>query len=153
MRQIASLCVPPSSEAFIALAFDCYHSVWIEQFTHKEQFGWNNKLPKGCSSKGMIPAEDQKWVAKYTSPDTGSKKLSGWSVEGMRKFHKLCKGNRQARFTGKSQTLEEARALEILKTRRGIQTDTYEEWLKTKSSKKAKKNLPEPAGIDLVEEE
>ena len=71
----------------------------------------------------------------------------------MQKFHKLCGINRKARLTANSQTLE-ARALVLLKaTKHNIQTDTYEEWLLTKSAKGPKKNAPEPAEIPFMEEE
>jgi hypothetical protein len=151
-NQTNSLRVPPSTEAFIGLAFDCYRDVWKEQFSYKQEHGPKKKFPKVRQVKGKIPDDDKKWCTKYTSPDTGSKKLSGWSLEGMQKFAELCDINRKARLTTKSQTLEN-HALGLLKAIHNIQTDNYEEWLKTKSSKKAKKNVPEPAGIDFVEEE
>ena len=71
--------VPPSTEAFVAFAMDCYSGVWKEQFAFKQEFGPKAKLPKARASGGVVSEKDQKWVAKYTSPDTGSKKLSGWS--------------------------------------------------------------------------
>jgi hypothetical protein len=147
-----SLRVPPSTEAFIGLAFDCYSDVWKEQFAFKQEFGPKAELPKPRQVNGAVPADQQKWCTKYTSPDTGSKKLSWWSREGMEKFHELCGINRLARATANSQTLE-IRALELLKAKHGIQTDSYDDWLRTKSAKRPKKNAPEPAGIAFVEEE
>ena len=116
-----------------------------------KQYGWKNPLPKVRSTNGTIAEADKKWIAKYTSPDTGSKKLSGWSVEGMHKFCELCQGIKQACASKTSKNLE-AEAINLLKAKHGIQADTYEEWLKTKSSKKAKKNVLEPASIPFEEE-
>ena len=147
-----SLRIPSSTEAFIGLCFDCYRSVWLAQFVYKEEHGRNAKLPKIRSTNGKIREEDKKWVSKYTSPDTGSKKLSGWSLEGMTKFTELCQSNRQARTTRLSTTLEE-RALVLLKAKHGIESDNVEDWLATKTTKKAKKIVPEPAGIEFIEEE
>ena len=70
----------------------------------------------------------------------------------MTKFHELCGINRKTHLTALSQTLE-AQALKLLKAVHGTQTDTYDKWLLTKSSKRPKKNAPEPAEIPFVEEE
>ena len=121
----------------------------MDQTVYVEGRAWSkSKISQG----GVIPKKDQKWVGKYTSPDTGSKKLSGWSPEGMTLFHKLCGINRKARANANSQTLENW-ALALLKAAYGIETDSYEEWLQTKSSKKPKKNAPEPAEFPFVDEE
>ena len=147
-----SLRVPPSTEAFLALCFDNYRSVWMEQYAYKEENGWKSKLPKPRQENGEVPADMKKWCSKYTSPDTGSKKWGGWNKAGMEKFIELCETNRQARVTDSSHALEQ-QALVLLKTVHKIEDESYEEWMRKKSAKKAKKTVEEPVGVDFVEEE
>ena len=70
----------------------------------------------------------------------------------MEMFRELCQSSRQARTTALSTTLEE-KALVLLKAEHGIESDNVEDWLATKTTKKAKKIVPEPAGIEFIEEE
>ena len=70
----------------------------------------------------------------------------------MEKFIELCEINRQARVTDRSAPLEQ-QALVLLKTVHNIEDESYEEWMRKKSAKEAKKTVEEPAGVEFVEEE
>ena len=83
--------------------------MWIKQFIWKAEHGPKAKYPKARSQGGVVPKKkDQKWVGKYTSPDTGSKKLSGWSAAGMTLFNKLCGINREVCATAKKSDFGES---------------------------------------------
>jgi hypothetical protein len=105
----AKLHIPPSTEAFICLAWECYRNVWKAQFEFKQDpNNADEPLPVPRAKNGEPVAEDmKKFQARYTQLDGGSTLMGGWSNEGMQRFHTLTTAIKAARAEPRCQPAEQ----------------------------------------------
>jgi hypothetical protein len=105
----AKLHIPPSTEAFICVAWDCYRDVWKAQFEFKaDPENEDKNLPVPRAKNGQeVPEESKKFLAKYTQLDSGSTSMGGWSNAGMQKFDTLAKAIKAARANPRYQQAEQ----------------------------------------------
>ena len=143
--------IPPSTEAFIVLAWDCYRAKWIAQKEFQDA-NPGKELPKPRHLNGKLenPA-DSKYLGKYTNIDSGSTIMGGWSHAGMLKFDTLTKQVKAARLTPECAALE-AEALPGVRANNKVNYATLEELEQSKRRTPVSGVVP-PAEIEFDEEE
>ena len=150
-ENVNKLYIPPSTEAFLCIAWDCYRDVWENQHKFK-------KDPKNKGLKVPVPqakngeeltAEQRNFLAKYTHLDSGSTPMGGWSNTGMKKFNTLCK-QIKAEHNKPKYNAAELEVLPLVCQLDGVQATTEEEFLN--SNQRVSTNAA-PLPVETVFEE
>ena len=146
--------IPPSTEAFAAVCYECNRKKWMQMAAisaahpgQKILYAQNEAQVKRKNPNAYYAYTDEypNLQPLYTDAKVGQAKFGGWKRAGLARYAELLKLNQAARLTAESKVLETA-VLLALRAHHGIQGKTLEEELARTGATKAKKP-------DAVEEE
>ena len=125
------LMIPPSTEAFLVLAYDNNAEKWRNQWNFLQE-NRGRKCPKPRKKKDRdFSEEDEAFVSKWTSSDEASTIWGGWAEDSVLLFKTLCTEVRNARAGGNCQTVENVGMVD-LRQRSNITVATEEEYMRSK---------------------
>lgn len=147
--------VPPSTEAFVLVAYEANIEVWQLQWLQYQEKGKKKKkihTPR-CKKDNIMSAEDKKWVSKFTSMDKGQNQFGGWSDEGLEKYQSYMEDNKKVRQTQLCAEVEQ-RGIRDLRRHLGITAVNAAAYVHGKKKRKATGGpAPVKEGIELVDED